>query len=101
MKSTLKLIAASAAIVGAGAFQAVASNGKVCATHDTVEQRLMEKFGESVRSVGRTSSDYTVELFASRQYDTWTLTVTKPGGLTCLVSSGSGFETVPRNLAQL
>ena len=34
-----------------------------------------------------------VETFASAETGTWTITVTMPTGVTCLVASGQAFET--------
>ena len=39
-----------------------------------------------------------VEVFASRDTGTWTITVTRPSGLTCLVASGQAFETLAEAL---
>ena len=39
-----------------------------------------------------------VEVFASDQTGSWTITVTAPGGLTCLVASGQAFEELAEAL---
>lgn len=63
-----------------------------CAPHDTVVERLAEAYGESRQSVGLGSDNTIVETFASAETGTWTITVTIPGGPTCLVASGQAFE---------
>lgn len=35
-----------------------------------------------------------VEVFASLETGTWTITITRPDGLTCLAASGEGFENL-------
>jgi len=65
-----------------------------CATRDIVVAQLAEKYGETRQSVGLGSNEALVEVFASTQTRTWTITVTLPGGQTCIVAAGSSFETL-------
>ena len=39
-----------------------------------------------------------VEVFASDETGTWTITVTTPNGMTCLVASGQSFEALAEAL---
>jgi hypothetical protein len=63
-----------------------------CAPHAVVVQRLAESYGESRQAIGLGSDNSVVETFASAETGTWTITVTRPGGPTCLVASGQAFE---------
>lgn len=63
-----------------------------CAPHEIVVERLADGFGESRQSIGLAANNAVVEVFASLETGTWTITVTMPGGLTCLVASGQAFE---------
>jgi len=74
---------------------------KVCASHDVVVQRLHDAFNESVALTGKTQSNYVVQVFASKSYKTWTLTVSKAGGPTCLLASGKGENGMRQRLALL
>lgn len=65
-----------------------------CAAHDAVASQLAKEFGEQTRSMGLGQDNTVMELYASAQTGTWTLTVTLPTGVTCLVAAGSNFETV-------
>jgi len=38
-----------------------------------------------------------IETFASADTGTWTITVTTPNGLTCLVASGQSCEALPQD----
>lgn len=69
-----------------------------CAPRDVVLDRLASKFGESRQSVGLGPNNQMVEVFASADTGTWTITVTQPTGLTCLVASGQAFETLAEAL---
>ncbi|GGE40336.1 hypothetical protein GCM10011360_29970 [Primorskyibacter flagellatus] len=69
-----------------------------CAPRDVVLERLSAKFGETRQSIGLGPNNQMVEVFASRDTGTWTITVTRPSGLTCLVASGQAFETLAEAL---
>lgn len=65
-----------------------------CAPHAVVLERLADRFGESRQSIGLDSNNAVVEVFASLTTGTWTIAVTRPGGLTCLVASGEAFQVM-------
>jgi hypothetical protein len=48
--------------------------------------------------MGLGANNAVVEVFASEETGTWTITVTMPSGLTCLVASGQSFETLAEAL---
>ncbi len=63
-----------------------------CASRDVVIERLAERFGETRQTIGLAQESRVVETFASLETGTWTITVTLPNGVTCLVASGTSFE---------
>jgi hypothetical protein len=63
-----------------------------CAQRDMVIERLAERYGESRQSIGMAANNSVVEVFASLETGTWTITVTLPDGTTCMVASGQSFE---------
>ena len=69
-----------------------------CAAHDLVAQSLANQFGEVRRSIGLARDNTVMELYAAAETGTWTLTVTLPSGLTCLVAAGDNFETTADTL---
>ncbi len=74
------------------------AQGRPCADHATVVARLAEGYGESRQSMGLAADNTVVEVFASLETGTWTITVTRPGGPTCLVASGIGWEHLGETL---
>jgi hypothetical protein len=76
---------------------AAAQGAAACADHEAVTRSLAERWGESRQSIGLGAEGAVVEVFASPETGTWTITVTRPGGPTCLVASGVAFE----NLAEV
>lgn len=71
------------------AFGQTAAN---CGPREHVVSRLASEYGESRRSMGLAANNRVVEVFASDDTGTWTITVTLPDGRTCLVASGQAFH---------
>ncbi len=69
-----------------------------CADRARVIERLGSVYGESRQSIGLAANNAVVEVFASIETGTWTITVTTPQGMTCLVASGQSFEATPEDL---
>jgi hypothetical protein len=63
-----------------------------CENRATIVDNLSTKYGETRQSVGLGADNALVEIFASNATGSWTITVTKAGGPTCLVASGRAFE---------
>lgn len=63
-----------------------------CAAHATVVERLASRYGESRQSMGLGFDNSVIEVFASDTTGTWTITVTRPGGLTCMVAAGQSYQ---------
>ena len=69
------------------------SHSMICGQRDQVVNTLATRYGESVRSIGLAPSNRIVEVFASDETGSWTITVTSADGTTCLMASGQHFET--------
>jgi len=69
-----------------------------CGQHDVVVRQLAAQFGEARRGMGLTGNGTVMELFASADTGTWTVAITLPDGLTCLLAVGADFQadTVPQ-----
>jgi hypothetical protein len=90
----LGALTAAAALYLATTTDVAAQTGRNCAQREAVIGRLADGYGETRQSVGLGSSNAVVEIYASPETGSWTITVTMPGGLTCLVASGQSFEAV-------
>ncbi|MEM9852412.1 MAG: hypothetical protein AAF761_10500 [Pseudomonadota bacterium] len=66
-----------------------------CGQRGAVVERLQSKYGETRRSVGLAANNGVVETFASDESGTWTIVITLPNGVTCLVAAGEAFEALP------
>ena len=75
------------------AVPAAAQQGN-CNTRQNVVVRLAEGYGETRHGIGLGQNGSMVELYASTETGTWTITVTLPGGSTCIVASGESWQHV-------
>lgn len=78
----------------ASATQAFSQSQRNCGARQQIVETLAERYGESRQSIGLGSNNQVVEVFASLETGTWTITVTMPNGMMCLVASGQSYESV-------
>lgn len=91
-------IATALIFTAAATSQASAQNARNCGPRTAVVDRLANGYGETRQSIGLGTNNAVVEVFASQESGSWTITVTTPNGLTCLVASGQSFEAVAEAL---
>ena len=65
-----------------------------CGDHTEITSRLGKTYGESRAGLGLLDDGRMVEIFTSRR-GTWSMLVTAPGGVTCLVASGEAWQIPP------
>ena len=65
-----------------------------CGQRAQVVERLASAYGETRQSIGIARENQVVEVFASTETGTWTITVTLPNGMTCLVASGRAYKAI-------
>ncbi len=94
MKTLLALTAGAFLTIGVNA----ASAQQNCAPRAIVVDRLVEAFGESRQSIGMGPHGRVFEVFASLETGTWTIVITLPSGVTCLVASGDAYENLTEGL---
>lgn len=85
-------------VLALGLTASAAAQGQNCGQRQAVIQRLADGYGESRQSIGMAPQGRVVEVFASLETGTWTITVTTPNGLTCLVASGQSYENLDEAL---
>ncbi|MBT9384809.1 hypothetical protein KM176_13145 [Pseudooceanicola sp. CBS1P-1] len=81
-------------MTGLAAPPLLAADPPPCAPRAVVIDRLHTAFGETPRSVGLGANNAMVELFASDESGTWTITATSPDGMTCLLASGEAYAAL-------
>lgn len=91
MNRTTKIFCA-ALCASIGTIGAATAQSNNCAPRDHVIDRLSERFGEARQSIGVTSGNRVVEMYASPETGTWTITMTLPTGITCIIGAGQAWE---------
>lgn len=98
MKHAILMGALALGAIAAGAIPATAQSPQNCAPREIVVKRLADGYGETRKSIGLGANNAVVEVFASEDSGTWTITVTMPNGVTCLVASGQAYEALAEAL---
>lgn len=70
-----------------------------CGPRDAVLAHLAAKYGETRQSIGMAANGQVMEVFANTDSGSWTVTVTTPQGMICMLASGEGFEHAPQEPA--
>lgn len=65
-----------------------------CGDRDKFVALLGDNYAEQPRAIGLTASGRVLEVFTSSS-GTWTMLVTYPNGVTCVVATGDSWEAVP------
>jgi hypothetical protein len=87
---------AAAALAGSvAATAASAQQQMVCGERQHLVSHLGRAYSEQPANVGVAATGNLVEVLTSEN-GTWTILVTDPKGVTCVVAAGESWETLPR-----
>jgi hypothetical protein len=76
----------------------IAHGAPQCDSREAVTALLADRYGETRRSVGIAGQAAVMEVYASTETGTWSITMTLPDGRMCLMASGSDYEAVTDGL---
>jgi hypothetical protein len=93
------LAAAAVALTVAPALPAHAQS-PACIKRADLLQHLAKQYHEAPAAVGLADNGSLLEVFASKSGETWTVTVTMPNGVSCMIATGQQWQDLPR-VAQL
>jgi len=65
----------------------------LCGERDAVTQSLTGVHGETLRGIGLAHEGAVVEVWAAED-GAWTITVTLPAGVTCVIGSGEAYQSL-------
>ena len=82
-------------IIGSSLFAPAASAQPVCGTHSAVSDNLKKSYAEVPVSMGVTIGGGVIGVYASPKV-TWTLVITQPNGVSCLIAAGQDWEELPK-----
>jgi hypothetical protein len=80
------------------AAHAALAQGAQCAPRDTVTAALGGKYGETRRGIGLAGQGAVMEVYAADATGTWTILMTLPNGMSCMIASGQGYEAITEDL---
>jgi hypothetical protein len=66
--------------------------GMVCGAENEIAAALRAGHMEEEAGHGISGTGSLWQLFTTRKGETWTLLLTEPGGLSCLIGAGTGWE---------
>ena len=79
---------------------AAAQSQSQCNTRDSVLSLLASKYKEAPVAVGVTNTGGLVEVLSTGDGNTWTIIVTTPQGMSCLVAAGEGWRALEQDLVE-
>jgi hypothetical protein len=95
-KTTLSLFVAAAAVaaLSINPIQVAAQQTAPCAERNNVVDTLGSQYKESPRAIGLVSQEAVLEVFVSES-GSWTVVVTDPKGVSCVLAAGQSWEEIP------
>ena len=91
MKSCLCALAGAVALGGALAIVPAPAQAAECGKHDKVIAFLDKKYKEQLKAMGMVSNKGFMQLFVAES-GTWTVLLTTPEGISCIVAAGDSYE---------
>ncbi len=88
----------SALLIGWSVIPSAAQAQTVCGERKAIVASLEKTFSEAPVSMGLGSNGVIIEVFAS-PFRTFTIILTRPDGVTCVVATGENWEDLPKRLA--
>ena len=83
---------------GIGAMILAASHAQsapACGAHAAIIAQLEAQYGEDRQAMGLGANNMVFEVYASEESGSWTITATRPDGMTCLMATGQAFQLEP------
>ncbi|HYD99834.1 MAG TPA: hypothetical protein VEH84_10655 [Alphaproteobacteria bacterium] len=92
----LAILAFSLGAVAAPSLASAQEMAPMCQKRTMIVDQLSGRFSEQPKAVGVTSNGGIVELLSSQDGSTWTLLVTMPDGISCLLAAGVDWIDSPQ-----
>ncbi len=68
----------------------------VCMAHPELANQLDSRFSEAPVAIGLANNNVVVEVFSNGDGSTWTMVLTQPDGMSCVMATGEDWETLTR-----
>ena len=77
-----------------------AEGARVCGAHNAIVEALTKSYAEKPAAMGLSANGSMIEVFVSTR-GSFTIVMTRPNGVSCLVTAGEGWENVNMRLSDL
>ena len=67
----------------------------ICTARDEVLGHFDSKYSEAPVAMGLANNGGVIEVLSSGSGNTWTIIITMPNGVTCLLAAGESWESLP------
>ena len=95
--ATILLAGLGALTVMATAVDAqTAASQMLCSARPIMVEQLQKRYAEVPVAMGLQSNGTVLEVYSSRRTNTWSIVITTPTGVSCLVSEGQNWEALPQ-----
>lgn len=71
-----------------------------CVPRDHVLTHLLKKYQEQPIAMGLANNGGIIEVLVSPDGNSWTIMITMPNQISCIVSAGEGWELIPIKLGE-
>ncbi|WP_285672108.1 hypothetical protein [Paralimibaculum aggregatum] len=101
VRPTISLLATLglAAALGAATAPPAQAQQMRCGPRAKIVAHLEKKYGETRHSVGLQQGRGLVEVYANADSGSWTILLTTPQGLSCLMAAGDAYQAMEASLA--
>ena len=92
------IVVLGALLIGWSAFSSPAQAQAMCGERRAVVANLEKAYSEAPVSIGLASNGAVIEVLASPS-GSFTIILTQPNGLSCVMAAGENWENLPKRLA--
>ncbi len=75
---------------------AVAQQQPACTDRTDVVDHLSQRYSEKPVAMGMANNGGVIEILASKSGVSWTIILTMPNGMTCMIAAGENWESLPQ-----
>jgi len=99
-KTILALVAAAAILLGVMTSKVYAEQRTICGERADFVERLKDGYAEEPVSVGLAANGSVIEVFTADS-GTFSIIITQPSGVSCLVASGEEWLDLPQRKVKI
>lgn len=73
-----------------------AAQQPACTARTDVISHLGKKYKENPAAIGLANNGGVIEVLSSKKGGTWTIIITMPNGMSCMIAAGENWQAVPK-----